>query len=198
MDISIKSICVFCGSSEGTNPEYRKQAAILGRALAEHAIKIVYGGASIGLMGALADAANANKGKVTGVIPESLEKKEVAHKNLYKLIVTRSMHERKATMATLSDAYIVLPGGYGTLEELFEIITWSQLGIHQKPIIIVNLDGYYDKMLSFLETVEDSGFIHTNGDESGLFTVVGTIEDCMDKVLSYAIEETETFKRTMI
>jgi len=196
MDISIKTICVFCGSSEGSNHRYVTQAENIGKKLAEQAIHLVYGGASIGLMGALANAALANKGKVTGVIPESLEGKEVAHNNLDKLIVTRSMHERKATMATLCDAYVILPGGFGTLEELFEVITWSQLQIHKKPIIIVNLDGFFDKMLSFLDSVQVEGFIHNNTGE--LFTVVDKVDECMQHILAYSIEETETFNRTMI
>lgn len=196
MDISIKTICVFCGSSEATNQQYQAETEYLGKQLAGNSIHVVYGGASIGLMGILADAVISNNGRVTGVIPESLERKEVAHKNLDKLIVTRSMHERKATMATLSDAYVVLPGGFGTLEELFEVITWSQLHIHKKPITIVNLNGFFDKMLSFLDAVQEDGFIHSNMHE--LFTVVDKVDDCMQNILTYSIEETETFNRTMI
>jgi len=196
MEISIKTICVFCGSSEAANQKYQAETQYLGKQLAENSIHVVYGGASIGLMGTLADAVISNNGRVTGVIPESLERKEVAHNNLDKLIVTRSMHERKATMATLSDAYVILPDGFGTLEELFEVITWSQLQIHKKPIILVNLNGFFGKMLTFLDAVQKDGFIHNNMEE--LYTVVDNVDECMQNIITHSIEETETFNQTMI
>jgi hypothetical protein len=146
-------LCVFCGSSAGSDPSYLVSARELGRALAEASIGLVYGGASVGLMGALADAALDAGGEVIGVIPSSLVEKEIAHGRLADLRVVKSMHERKALMAELSDAFVALPGGVGTLEELFEVWTWAQLGYHAKPCAILNVNGFYDRLLSFLDHV---------------------------------------------
>ena len=192
----MKNICVFCGSGMGKKTIYRKHANNLGEALAEKSIGLVYGGASIGLMGTLANAVLEKGGRVTGVIPESLEKREVAHPHLSKLIVTKSMHERKATMATLSDAYITLPGGFGTLEELFETITWSQLHIHQKPIVILNTNGYYDDLFSFVKNAADQGYI----DEKGLdlFSTADSIEECFTQLEKHDPKEPGSFDRTLI
>jgi len=192
----MKNICVFCGSGEGNNGVYRQDAEKLGKALASRSIGLVYGGASIGLMGAVADAVLENGGRVTGVIPESLEKREVAHPRLSKLIVTKSMHERKATMATLSDAYITLPGGFGTLEELFETITWSQLHIHQKPIVILNSNGYFNALFTFVQNAADEGYIDHKGLE--LFSVANDIEDCFKQLDEHEPKKPESFDRTLI
>ena len=142
----------------GENSEYREAATELGQLLGERRIGLVYGGASMGLMGAIADAVLENGGQVTGIIPESLMEKEFAHPGLSKLCVVASMHERKAMMERLSQGFIALPGGIGTLEEIFEILTWAQLGLHRKPCGLLNVNGYYDGLISFLETTERQGF----------------------------------------
>jgi uncharacterized protein (TIGR00730 family) len=147
----MKRICVFAGSSSGSQPEYLAAAQELGQALARQAVGLVYGGARVGLMGALADAVLAARGHVTGVIPEALVAKEVAHDGLSDLRIVASMHERKAVMAELADGFIALPGGWGTLEEFFEVLTWAQLGLHQKPCGLLNVRGYFDGLLSFIE-----------------------------------------------
>ena len=155
----MKRVCVFAGSSSGAQPEYRTVAEALGRELAARQIGLVYGGAHVGLMGAVADAVLASQGQVTGVIPEGLVVKEVAHKGLADLRVVASMHERKALMADLADGFIALPGGWGTVEEFFEILTWGQLGIHQKPCGLLNVQGYFDSLLSFVGHSVEEGFV---------------------------------------
>jgi len=152
-------VCVFCGSSTGERPEYREAAERLARELAARRIEIVFGGGGVGLMGALADAALAAGGHVTGVIPEALVAREVAHPNLVDLRVVRSMHERKALMAELSDAFIALPGGFGTFEEFCEVITWTQLGLHRKRCGLVNVLGFYDPLLALFDRATAEGFI---------------------------------------
>jgi uncharacterized protein (TIGR00730 family) len=147
----LRSVCVFCGSNPGRQPEYAAGAAALGRQLAGRGIRVVYGGAHVGTMGALADAVLAAGGEITGVIPAQLAAAEVAHPGLADLRVVGSMHERKATMASLADGFIALPGGIGTLEEFAEAITWSQLGLHAKPTGLLNVLGYYDDLLRFLD-----------------------------------------------
>ena len=151
MKSKIQSICVFCGASNGKNPVHQKAAVELGRVLAQNKIRLVYGGASVGLMGTVADAALGAGGEVIGVIPGHLFTKEVAHSGLTELHPVKSMHERKAKMEQLSDAFIALPGGWGTFEELFEILTWAQLGLHQKPIGLLNIDGYYRHLIEMVE-----------------------------------------------
>lgn len=152
-------ICVFCGSSAGRLPEYRAAAVAFGELLAREGIGLVYGGAHAGLMGVLADSVLANGGEVLGVIPESLVAREIAHKGLTELHVVSSMHERKAQMAALSDAFVALPGGIGTFEELFEVWTWGQLGLHTKPCALLNVAGFYDKLSAFLDFVTGEGFL---------------------------------------
>jgi uncharacterized protein (TIGR00730 family) len=147
----MRNLCVFCGSSPGARPEYLAAAHALGRLLAERGIGVVYGGASVGLMGAVADAALAAGGHVTGVIPRVLEAREIAHPGLSDLRVVASMHERKALMSDLSDGFVALPGGLGTLEELFEVWTWAQLGMHAKPCAVLDVAGYYAPLLAFLD-----------------------------------------------
>ena len=152
-------LCVFCGSSSGHQPEYVQAAIELGKHLAEADIGLVYGGASVGLMGALADSAHAHAGEVTGIIPRSLAEKEIAHTRLTDLRIVDSMHQRKALMAELSDGFIALPGGIGTLEELFEIWTWAQLGHHAKPCALLNVNGYYNRLITFLDHIAREGFV---------------------------------------
>jgi uncharacterized protein (TIGR00730 family) len=154
----LKRVCVFCGSSYGARPAYREAAADLGRLLAGSRIGIVYGGGNVGLMGALADAALGAGGEVIGVIPHHLVSKELAHQGV-ELRIVHSMHERKALMADLSDAFIALPGGYGTLEEFCEVLTWSQLGLHAKPCGLLNVDGYYDGLLGLVDHAVAEGFV---------------------------------------
>lgn len=152
-------ICVFSGSNPGRKPEYVAAARELGTALAQAGIGVVYGGASVGLMGAVADAAMAQGGEVIGIIPRALVDKEIAHPGLTDLRVVGSMHERKAMMAELSDGFVALPGGLGTLEELFEVWTWAQLGYHAKPCAVYNLDGFYDGLTQWLDQVVQEQFI---------------------------------------
>ncbi len=154
----MKSICVFCGSSYGTLEAYGEAATATGEAIAGKGLRLVYGGAKVGLMGMVADAALAAGGEVIGVLPKSLEEKELAHEGLTELHLVGSMHERKALMADLSDAFIALPGGVGTLEEIFEVWTWGQLGYHSKPCGFLNIEGYYDQLIAFLDHQTGQGF----------------------------------------
>ena len=155
----MKRICVFAGSSPGANDTYRKAAVELGEALAGSGIELVYGGGCVGLMGVLADAALARGGRVTGIIPHTLMVREVGHRGLTELRVVESMHERKAIMAELSEGFIALPGGFGTLEETFEILTWGQLGLHAHPCGLLNIDGYFDALLAFLDHSVNEAFV---------------------------------------
>jgi len=155
----MKQICVFCGSSAGNRSEYRAAAEGLGTEMARRGIGLVYGGGNVGLMGALADATLKAGGEAVGVIPEHLLEREVGHRGLTMLHVVRSMHERKALMADLSDAFIALPGGFGTLDEFCEILTWSQLGLHAKPCGILNVLGYYSPLLSMLDHAVEEQFL---------------------------------------
>jgi len=151
--------CVFCGSSAGRRPEYADTARALGRELGTRGIDLVYGGGNIGLMGIVADSAMAAGAHVTGVIPRALVTREVAHTGIHDLRVVESMHERKALMAELADGFIALPGGLGTFEELFEVLTWAQLGVHRKPCGVVNVRGYFDAALAMLERAVGEGFL---------------------------------------
>jgi uncharacterized protein (TIGR00730 family) len=152
-------ICVFCGSSTGLHPDYRQAAEQTGQLLAERKIELVYGGARVGLMGALADAALRSGGRVIGVIPRHIEAREIAHRGLTELRVVETMHQRKALMADLSDGFIGLPGGLGTLDECFEMATWTQLGIQAKPLGLLNVRGYFDPLDRFLARAVDEGFL---------------------------------------
>jgi len=173
----MQSVCVFCGSSSGLDPAYVDAANRLGRALAGEGITLVYGGACVGLMGAVADAALAAGGKAIGVLPDFLRRKELAHPRLTELHVVDSMHERKARMAELSDGFIALPGGMGTLEELFEIITWAQLGLHAKPCGLLNVHRYYDPLIEFVSRMADEGFIKDK--HKGLVLAADTPEEML-------------------
>jgi len=159
MSVNMKNICVYCGSSPGRQAVYREAARLLGHELADRGLGLVYGGASIGVMGAVADAVLEQGGKAIGVIPHSLATKEVSHGGLDELIVVTSMHERKARMAELSDGFIALPGGWGTIEEIFEMLTWAQLGFHEKPCGLLNVSSYYDHLSAFLEIAIDQQFV---------------------------------------
>lgn len=152
-------ISVFCGSSSGNEDIFIKQATILGQTIAQRGYGIVYGGARVGLMGAVADGALSQGGEVIGVIPGFLQKKELEHKNLTRLHIVETMHERKALMNELSDSVIALPGGYGTMEELFEMLTWAQLAIHKKPIGLLNIDGFYDPLIMMSQRMMEKGFL---------------------------------------
>jgi uncharacterized protein (TIGR00730 family) len=155
----LKRICVFCGSSSGLRAVYAQAAQAVGRLLCRRGIALVYGGGNVGLMGVLADACLAQGGQVIGVIPQALVDREVAHIGLTELRVVKSMHERKAVMAELSDAFVALPGGYGTWEELFEMLTWSQLGLQRKPCGLLNVNGYYDPLLELANEAVSEGFL---------------------------------------
>jgi uncharacterized protein (TIGR00730 family) len=157
--MTIRRICVFTGSSSGVRPEYAEAALSLGRLLADRGLGLVYGGASVGLMATVANAVLQHGGHVTGVIPEALVARDVAHTGLSDLRVVTSMHERKALMVEMSSGFIAMPGGLGTLDELFEILTWAQLGIHQKPCGLLNIAGYYDHMVSFLDHAVEQQFV---------------------------------------
>jgi uncharacterized protein (TIGR00730 family) len=157
--MTLRNVCVFCGSQPGRLPEYEGAARELARVLIAHGVGLVYGGGHVGLMGALADAMLTGGGQVVGVIPGHLMRPEVAHQGLTELIVVDSMHARKRAMADRSDAFIVLPGGYGTLEEMFEMVTWLQLRLQSKPVGVVNVEGYFDRLLEFVRHCAGEGFI---------------------------------------
>jgi uncharacterized protein (TIGR00730 family) len=155
----MKRVCVFCGSSLGVRPSYVEAARALGTTIAQRGLGLVYGGASVGLMGAVADAALRAGGEVIGVLPRSLQAREIAHLSLTELHVVDSMHARKAMMAERADAFIALPGGLGTMEELFEVMTWRLIGLHQKPCGLLDVDGYYGSLRAFLQNTIDEGFL---------------------------------------
>lgn len=155
----IRSLCVFCGSNTGSDPRFAAVARDFGALMAKEGIALVFGGGSVGLMGVVADAVLAGGGKAIGVIPRALWDREVGHRNLSELHIVESMHERKAMMASLSDAFVALPGGLGTLEEIFEVWTWAQLGIHAKPVAFLDVGGFYTPLLEFLDRGVDAGFI---------------------------------------
>jgi len=155
----VKSVCVYCGSSPGFRPEYAEAAHALGQAMAQQGLALVYGGGKVGLMGVVADSVLAHGGTAIGIIPDALMQKEVGHRGLTELHVVRNMHERKQMMADRADAFIAMPGGVGTFEELFETFTWAQLGYHDKPIGLLNVAGFYDGMLAFLSHTVGEGFL---------------------------------------
>ena len=175
----MKSICGFCGSHNGTREGYRVEAARRGRTLAERDLGLIYGGASVGLMGAVADAVIDAGGRAVGVIPQSLIDMEIAHTGLADLHVVNSMHERKALMAQLSDGFIALPGGIGTLEELFEIMTFAQLRFHQKPCGLLNIEGYYDQLIGFLDNAQTQGFVSSA--QTRYLLVDQTVDGLLDR-----------------
>lgn len=181
--MTIQSICLFCGSNSGSNPAYAEAASDLGRGLAARDITLVYGGGNIGLMGVAADAVLAAGGRVIGVIPGFLKDKEVAHGGLSELHVTQTMHERKALMEDLSGGFIALPGGFGTYDELFEMLTWGQLSVHQKPIGLLNVAGFFDPLLAMVQHGVREGFIRE--DNLALFVVADTLPVLLEGMNAY-------------
>jgi uncharacterized protein (TIGR00730 family) len=179
----MKSITVFCGSSFGSDSIFEEQAILLGQTLAKQNIQLVYGGSNTGLMKAVADGALNAGGKVVGVLPHFLQSKEIAHKNLTELILVETMHERKTKMSELCNGVIVLPGGYGTLEEFFEMITWAQLGLHKKPIAILNINGFYDDLIKLVQTMVDKGFLKQINRE--MLLVSDNIDELLEKMRNY-------------
>lgn len=179
----MKRIAVFCGSSDGYSEIYREAAYELGTMLALKSIEVVYGGARVGLMGAVADGALLHGGKVTGVIPYFLKTKEVAHEGLTELLVVDSMHERKQLMSKLCDGVITLPGGWGTMEELFEMLTWSQLGLHTKPIALLNVNGYFDALKALCSNMVQDGFLEEAVNDSLLSSQ--SPDELLEMMLSY-------------
>ena len=171
-----KSVAVYCASVEGARPEYRRAAEELGRALGERGLGLIYGGGRTGLMGAVADAALAAGGHVVGVIPHVLVEKEVAHHGVTELHVTSTMHTRKALMAERADAFVILPGGYGTFEEMFEVLAWQTLKIHSKPVVLLNVAGFYDKLLEFLDICDREGVLRGN---RGILLVAQTVDEAL-------------------
>ena len=186
----MKKVCVFTGAASGINKLYKDAAYQMGQMLASRGLGLVYGGGKLGLMGAVADGVLAANGKVTGIIPKFLDNVEVGHQGVTDLHIIDSMHERKAMMYDAADAFIILPGGLGTLDETMEIITWRQLGLHQKPIIIVNLNGYWDSMLLMFQNIIDQGFMHHG--HTGHFDQVEDLDSLMDKLDSISGSEEPT------
>jgi hypothetical protein len=180
---SMKRVCVFCGSNPGDSPAFVEAAQHLGRFLAFQGLELVFGGGSVGLMGRTADAVLASGGKVIGVIPDFLDRREIAHSQLTELIVVDSMHTRKRTMAELSDAFIALPGGIGTLEELAEILTWAQLGLHDKPVGILNVNGFFDPLIAFFDQMTSHRFL--SADHRRILCVGNSPEDLMAQFVDY-------------
>ena len=174
---NLRSLCIFCGSSSGSKPEYAVAAAAMGRLLAKRGVRVVFGGGNVGLMGVLADAALAAGGEVVGVIPQMLVDKELAHRHVTDLRIVGSMHERKALMAELSDAFVALPGGLGTYEELFEVLTWAQLHIHHKPCGCLNVLGYFDPLARLLDHAVAEGFLR--GEQRRLLVMAADLGDLL-------------------
>jgi len=181
--MEINTICVYCGSSPGRSPVFRAAAQQLGAEIASRGIHLVYGGASVGLMGEVARAALAGGSKVTGVIPQTLADQEVAFMELDDLIVVNSMHERKARMAEMADGYIAMPGGYGTFDEFFEVLTWAQLGMHAKPCGLLNVENYYGQLLAFLDHAVQEMFIHAPHRE--MILSADDSNDLIDQMAAY-------------
>lgn len=179
-------VAVYCGSSFGVDPIHAECARALGTELAQAGVGLVYGGGNVGLMGAVADAALAAGGEVIGVIPQALVDREVAHHGVTKLHVTTSMHERKAMMADLSDAFVSLPGGIGTMEELFEVWTWAQLGYHAKPCALLNIGGYYDGLITFLDSMVTGGFL--KDEHRSMLIEVDAVADLLDRLADHVPE----------
>lgn len=182
--MSMKSMTVFCGSSTGNDPIYMEVARELGQKLAHEQITLVYGGAQVGCMGAIADACLAANGNVVGVIPEKLKHVEIAHPGLTQLHVVKSMHERKALMADLADGFVALPGGAGTLEEWFEVFTWAQLGYHQKPCCLLNVNRYFDPLIAMLDHIIEQGFMKPAYRD--MIIIASTVDQSIDALKCYA------------
>ena len=183
----MKRIAIFCGSSFGTDKLFEDQAYLLGKTLAERNTGIVYGGANVGLMGAVANGALQNGGEVIGVLPHFLREKEIAHQGLTQLILVDSMHERKTKMNDLCDGVIALPGGFGTFEEFFEMLTWGQLGLHKKPMALLNIDGFYDALLQMADTMVSKGFLKDINRQ--MLLSGNAIEEVLEKMENYQAPE---------
>lgn len=185
--MTMKRVSVFCGSSLGTNPLFEEKAYQLGQALAKKGIGLVYGGANVGLMGAVANGVLEDNGEAIGVLPHFLQQKEIAHNGLSELILVESMHERKTKMNDLCDGVIALPGGFGTLEEFFEMLTWAQLGLHKKPIAILNVNGFYDALVAFIQNMVTNGFLkEINRD---MLIISSDIDDLLSLMENYKAPE---------
>lgn len=180
----LRRVTVFCGSSSGFDEIFMKQAYMLGQTLAARDIGVVYGGANVGLMGSLAQGVLSNKGKIIGVLPGFLKEKEIAHPNLTELILVESMHERKKKMNELADGIIALPGGFGTLEEFFEMLTWAQLGLHKKPVGILNIGEFYIKLVELMQHMVDTGFLKEIN--KNMLLVSNDIDELLEKMNSYS------------
>ena len=180
---TFRRLCVYCGSNRGTSPAFTEAAVTLGKALASRGIGLVYGGGHVGLMGVIADAALAAGGEVIGVIPTALKEKELGHSGLTAMHVVGSMHERKQLMADLSDGFVAMPGGIGTLEELFETFTWLQLGFHHKPVALLNVGGFYDGIVAFVSQLTRDGFLKSAHQDCLL--VDDRVETLLEKMLSF-------------
>lgn len=179
----MKSICVFCASSLGNQSEFEEISFELGKTFAQRGITLIYGGAQVGLMGRTAEGALSKQGKVIGIIPEFLKTKEIAHHSLTEMVTVKTMHERKAKMHEFSDGFIALPGGFGTMEELFEVLTWGQLSLHKKPIGVLNIGGYYDSLIELVERMINDGLL--KDEYKGMLLVSTSIDDLLYKMQQY-------------
>ncbi len=179
----MKNLAVYCGSGEGYNEMYREQAYETGRMLAEKGMQVIYGGAKIGLMGAVADGVLNNNGQITGVIPDFLQNKEVVHEGLTELVVVSTMHQRKLVMYERADGILVLPGGWGTMDEMFEMLTWGQMGMHTKPIGLLNINGYYDALMALNSTMVQEGFLGECARSILMFS--DTLNELLEKMETY-------------
>lgn len=190
----MNNVCVFCGGNPGVRPSYAAAARALGAELVSRGLGLVYGGAQVGLMGVVADAVLSGGGRVFGVIPVFLSAREIAHGGLSELRVVATMHERKALMADNSEAFVALPGGYGTLDEMFEILTWGQLGLHRKPCGLLNVDGYFDGLLAYLDRSVEEGFLKP--EYRSLLSVGATPKDLLDKMLAQRVPPGEGWMKS--
>lgn len=179
----MKRLTVFCGSSFGKKKIYEEQAYLLGKTLAEKDIELVYGGANVGLMGTVANGVMDNNGKAIGVLPTFLKNVEIANENLSELILVETMHQRKTKMDELSDGVITLPGGFGTLEEFYEMLTWAQLGLHKKPVAILNIGGFYDELLALNQKMVDEGFLKQANQD--MLIVSDNIDELLEQIMNY-------------
>lgn len=190
----MKKLAVFCGSKDGASPLFKEAAATLGTVLAQQDYGLVYGGSRVGTMGAVADAILATNGQAIGVLPHFLQEKEIAHPNLTELHLVDSMHDRKAKMAELADGFIILPGGPGTMEEFFEVFTWAQLGLHEKPCGILNIDGYYDSLIALFKQMETQGFIIP--EHAAMLLVESTPEALLERFRQYEAPHVKSYLNT--
>lgn len=190
----MKKLAVFCGSKDGATPIFREAATTLGTALAQQKLDLVYGGSRVGTMGAVADAVLAANGQAIGVLPHFLQEKEIAHPDLTELHLVESMHDRKAKMAELADGFIILPGGPGTMEEFFEVFTWAQLGLHEKPCGILNIDGYYDPLVTLFQQMETQGFLIP--EHAAMLLVESEPERLLERFRTYTAPHVKTYMNT--